>query len=72
MKRRTYFQDWLDWVDEHLYRMQDLQEAGANVIEVWPDAFNAESFRPLVESLGLEFNAEKIDAALIPSAWHVK
>jgi hypothetical protein len=72
MKRRTYLAGWLAWVDEHLHRMEALRAAGARIIEVWPDANRPESFRDLIEGLGLEFNAAKVDEALVPTAWHTK
>lgn len=72
MKRRTYLAGWLDWVDEHLKRIHDLRDSGAEVIEIWPDAFDPESFRPLVEALGLTFDEAEVEKALVPDAWHTK
>jgi hypothetical protein len=70
MKNRQYLAGWLDWVDEHLKRMEDLKESGAAVFEFWPDPTEAESFRPMVEAVGLEFDVRNVKRALVPQAWH--
>lgn len=70
MRRRTYYQSWLDWVEEHEERMADLKAAGADVFEIWPDPSEPESFRGLLEFCGLEFDADKVRGALVPEAWH--
>lgn len=72
MNRLTYVAGWLKWVEHHEACMDDLKASGANVIEVWPDAFDPDVFRPLVEALGLEWNEEAVRKALVPDAWHLK
>ena len=54
MKGRTYKAGWIEWVQEHEFRMADLKASGASVVECWPDPSEPESFR----------------AALEPDAWH--
>jgi len=70
MQKRSFLAGWLEWVDEHEARMDDLRASGARVLEIWPDAGDVASFRPLVEELGLEWDEAKVEAALVPSAWH--
>lgn len=70
MKGRTYKQGWIDWVQDHEFRMDDLKASGARVVEVWPDPENPESFRPAVEAAGLPWNEQAVRRALVPEAWH--
>jgi hypothetical protein len=70
MKGRPYKAGWIEWVQEHEFRMADLKASGANVVEVWPDPNDPESFRPALAQAGCVYDEAKILAALEPSAWH--
>jgi len=70
MKRRRTRADWTAWVEEHRQRMSDLRRSGADILEIWPDASRPYTFRDLVMELGLEYDEERVKAALVPKAWH--
>jgi hypothetical protein len=70
MCEREFMAGWLDWVDEHLARMDDLKASGADVLEVWPDPSNPAVFRPIIEAAGLVYDEQTVAGALVPSAWN--
>lgn len=70
MKRRQGMDAWLEWVDEHLLRIEDLKGSGASVCEIWPDPAKPETFRDVVDYLALPWDADAVAAALVPGAWH--
>jgi len=72
MKRRKYLAGWLDWVQEHEDRMEDLKISGARVLEIWPDPNEPEGFRPMIEALGLPYDSKAVASALVPEAYHLK
>jgi len=70
MKGRKFKQGWIDWVQEHEFRMDDLKSSGAQVLELWPDPTEPTSFKETIEGVGLEYDEETVLEALEPSAWH--
>lgn len=72
MKGRTYKAGWIEWVQDHEFRIGDLKAAGVRFVEIWPDPHEPESFREAIEFAGLRFNAETVAGALDPSAWHIR
>jgi hypothetical protein len=46
-----------------------MRSAGLDVVEVWPDPANPESFRPAIEHAGLTFDANKAAACVDPEKW---
>lgn len=70
MKGRKYKQGWIEWVQEHEFRMEDLKASRANLVEVWPDPDEVGSFREAVAHAGLRWDPGAVRRALQPSAWH--
>jgi hypothetical protein len=62
---------WQRWLDHHLAAFNAMRSAGLDVVEVWPDPANPESFRPAVEHAGLTFDANKAAACVDPEKWQV-
>lgn len=71
MNGRTYKQGWIDWVQAHEFRFEDLKCSGANVLEIWPDPNEPERFRPLVTALGLTWDDAAVGQFLLPDAFHI-
>jgi hypothetical protein len=61
--------DWRLWVDHHLAQFNAMRSAGLDMVEVWPDPADPESFRPAVEQAGLTFDAAKAAACVDPERW---
>jgi hypothetical protein len=70
MKKRQFKAGWIEWVQEHEFRMNDLKESGANVCEIWPDPHEPECFREAVEFCGLRWDQSAVRSRLVPDAWH--
>lgn len=70
MKGRKFKAGWIEWAQEHEWRIEDLKDSGVEYVEIWPDPYDPESFREVVERCGLTFEAEIVAQALEPGAWH--
>ena len=70
MTGRKYKAGWISWMQEHELRMADLKASGANVVEVWPDPDEVESFKPAIKQAGVVWDEKAIRGALVPDAWH--
>jgi len=69
MRKRQGVGAWLDWVDDHLQRIEDLKGSGVSYCEVWPDPARMEPWRDVVEFAGLAWNEDAVRRALVPGAW---
>lgn len=72
MRGRMYKAGWIEWVQEHELRMDDLKASGVPLCEIWPDPTEPESFREVVEFCGLPFDRRAVGRSLKPDAWHVR
>lgn len=58
---------WKGWAEEQHRRLDDaMRETGG--AEVWPDATDPASFRP-VEALGIAFDTDRVASVLRPELW---
>ena len=62
---------WREWVKAHEMQFAAMRSAGLNVVEVWPDPANPESFRPAVEHAGLTFDAAAAAGCVDAERWQV-
>jgi hypothetical protein len=60
---------WHRWLDHHLAQFNAMRSAGLDMVEVWPDPADPETFRPAVEHAGLTFDADTARACVDPHLW---
>lgn len=64
---------WLGWVAEHEKRFEEMHDAKLNILEVWPQrAINGDltELQMAVNSLGLNWNFDRVREFVTPSLWH--
>jgi len=62
---------WRAWVQVHEMQFNAIRSAGLNVVEVWPDPADPESFRRAVEHAGLTFDAGAAAGCVDAEKWQV-
>lgn len=72
MRKRKTRESWQEWIDYHKTCFNDIFKASEHVCEVWPKDMVEDplSFYPMVSSLGLEWNAEKVGDFVTPELWN--
>jgi len=74
MRAYTEVEGWQIWVDEHLKRFNEMQEADLNIIEVWPEQMIKENnYKPtkeMINSLGLNWKEKEVKEFVSPNLWN--
>jgi len=60
---------WREWVRAHEMQFNAMRSAGLDMVEVWPDPADPETFRPAVEHAGHAFDVDKARACIDPGLW---
>ncbi len=73
MKAHSNKQDWLNYAQEHVNRMEALKESGADVREILSSnlvAGQLNDIHEMIEWAGLEWQEEEVKDFIEPSFWH--
>lgn len=65
---------WAWWVEQHLIRFREMQDAGLNCRVIWPEKMIQGDYQPLYETmewLGLEWNS-KVLSFIDPKLWRAR
>jgi len=74
MRKRNTRESWKEWVEYHKEKFLQMEEAGLNMRDIWPfqnGEANMGFFEVLVYSLGLTWDAQKVDAFIDPDLLHI-
>jgi hypothetical protein len=66
---------WQGWINEHKKRFREMEEAGLNLVEIWPAEFvdgNFSQAKHMINKLGLKWNDRKVKKFITPELWSKK
>jgi len=72
---KTELDGWIWWVNQHLKRFQEMEDAGLNIKTIWPDKLINSDYgqiRKIVEWLGLEYKRDEIKEFIDPLLWNAR
>jgi len=68
MRAHRNVEGWRRWVEHHEARFEEMK-GELDCVEIWPDT-NPETFRPMVEACGLDWQPQAVQAVINPNKWH--
>jgi hypothetical protein len=70
----TVREGWLWWVNQHLKRFQEMEDAGLNIKYVWPEKIlekkDYTEIKETIAWLGLEWNDKDVKNFVTPELWN--
>jgi hypothetical protein len=73
MRRRKTFESWIEWVNIHEQRFDDMEKAGLFAFNVYPSELindQLDNMEKIVTYLGLTWNEEKVKEFIEPKLWN--
>jgi hypothetical protein len=68
------WEGWFWWIEQHKKRFQEMQSAGLNIKEVWPDKMVSGNYQQIMKAidwLGLEWNTDAL-SFVDPRLWKTR
>lgn len=75
MRKRSSYDEWIDWVHHHENKFVEMVKAGLNVKQVWPDRMvksNYEQMYETIEWLGLDWKPQEVTEFIEPKLWKTR
>ena len=75
MSKYKKAEGWQKWIDVHMERLEEMKDAGMDVVEVWPSKIisgNYGEIKNAIHHVGLRWNRDVVHDFIDPRLWHGK